>query len=185
MFGRAWYVGIFMLIGVHSAFPGQDPLANVLNGSATLNQIYGANGQFYREKCLRIQCVAMDDIAQSYEILGDRDTPGGPSLVDPKLFNPDDYNEKVKHLLAAHPDRHPLYCRILRKIARHYDSHSEDVVGRWTMEIAALISSACARSVVAALPHTKAVDDLLSYARGRCLAGSEPGCRFMVRARSQ
>lgn len=117
--------------------------------------------------------------------MDERDTPGGPPLLDPQHLNPNEYNDKVKHLLAEHLKRRPLYCHILRKIARHYDAHSEDVVGRWTMEIAALISPDCARSVVATLPHTKEVDDLLTYARDRCLARSRTGLPVHGPARAQ
>lgn len=185
MFDKSFCAGIaaaiFLLLGIQAVPAALDPLSGVLNGPATLDEIYDANGQFRREACHEIECLAMNDIARSFEILGNRDTPGGPSLLNPQLFNPADYNDKVWRLLAAHRDRTRAYCRILSKVARNYDAKSDSNVARWAIEIAALISPDCARAVVAVVPHTMLGDEMLADAREECLTGPDPGCQFMVR----
>ena len=178
---------VWLLLGCGSAQakdPPKDLLASVLNGPVTIDEIFGSNGKLYDEGCQRVECLALDDIAVSFDTMRQRDTPGGQGNLDPQLFNPDVYNDKVKHLLAAHPERHAIYCRILTKIGRHYDAHSEDTTGHWAIEIASLVSLGCARSVVAALPHSSAVDEMLRYGREQCDSYAEPGCRFMVEPRS-
>ena len=161
---------------------GSDRLDTVLNGPVTsLDEIFGANGELHQQPCTDQVCAAMDDIARSFQIFVERDFPSGPAMLDPSSYNPHDYDERARRLLAAHPDRRDMYCRILQKVAQHFDTHERDTVGRWSIEIAALISPSCARSVVAAFPYTKAVADMLADARDRCETGPEPGCRFMVR----
>ncbi|MDQ2802424.1 MAG: hypothetical protein M3Y41_06975, partial [Pseudomonadota bacterium] len=124
-----------------SAFAQQttsEPFAAVLNGPATLDEIYGANGHFLHQSCHRPECLAMADIADMYEVLTPRDTPSGNTLLDPQSFNPRDYNNQVDRLIRSHPDRVGLYCRILTKIASHWhdDAQEGTEIGALVIELA-------------------------------------------------
>ena len=181
MSGKGWLPAVMGILLACSCAHADPPLIEgVLNGPAALDEIFEGNGYLQREGCLEPDCLALNDIAHSFELMRERDTPNGLTLFDPKSFNLHDFDHRIRHLLAQHPARRPLYCQILSEIAHHYDDQSEDVVGRWDIEIAALISPSCAHAVVSALPRSKAVKDLLAYAYERCVP-DEPGCRFMIR----
>jgi len=150
-----------------------DPVFAPLQKGATDDAIGQMYGIFGRTRCSRSACVAISDLYDIEQELGQRDTPNGTTLADPSKFNPRTYDRRVDRLLALKKSRHAALCDTLAVLLRHYVDVNGERSGLWALEIASRIDSSdrpgCLAEAMAAVPTGPAGDNLLKYIKGRCL----------------
>lgn len=148
-----------------------DPFANVLNGPASLEEVYGANGAMWYHDCRTRECLAMKDIADAMTLSGYRDVPSGNAMLNPSKFDPRTYNREIDALLQAHPDRMHDYCSIVEKLARHFTGEPDILVGDWILELAASVDhyiDGCLLRTIRALPPIPETQKLLHSMDENC-----------------
>lgn len=92
-----------------------------------------------------------------------RDVPNGNAMLDPSKVDPRTYDRRIGRLLGAHPDRVRYYCRILEKLAKHYDDPPDFEIGLWDLDLAARLDrnlAGCLHRTVQASAATAATQRL-------------------------
>lgn len=154
-----------------------DPYAAVLNGPASLDEVYSADQAMAGNGCRSRECLAMADIADAMTLSEHRDVPNGNALLDPSKFDPRTFDRKIDVLLGRHRDRMPDYCQILIELAEHYRGFSDSDVGPLILDLAARVDRrvpGCLERTVGALPR-RIPHGSCSPRWTMCANTSEPG----------
>lgn len=142
-----------------------DPYVAVLNGAASIDEVYVADEAMAGKGCRSRECLAMRDIANAMTLSLHRDVPNGNVLLDPGKFDPRTFDREIDSLLGKHPERMQDYCTILIKVAQHYQGFSDCDVGAWDLDLAARVGRqipGCLRRAVQALPSADTTQQLLA-----------------------
>lgn len=143
--------------------------------------------RYWERPCRDKQCRAARDLACAYDALLRRDVPnsmgrGGPASYDRDLKI---YNATIRSLGRVHPDRIPLYCSLLAKVAA-LDTDRPDqgaATTFWTTELATRITRPnfdCIGQVMAAFPRTEPMAEVIASTKERCEIERYPLCGRIV-----
>ena len=93
------------------------------------------------------------------------------------------FNATIYNLGRTHPERRPLYCSFLTRIASLDFSYEDNYFDSQTIELATRITRPhfdCIGAVMAALPHTDAVKARVADTREDCELERYPLCNRIV-----
>ncbi len=156
--------------------PAADPLDRVLNGPASTTAIYQANGAL--QGCGARACLAVHDLALAFKAIERRDLPNTMARTTPAAADPEREADRViARTLLAHPDRYGDDCRILAKLAHHYEAWS---VGQTVIELANRVDGPgdrCTAQVLAAFPAGPKTRKLIAASRDTCQAAGRRSCK--------
>ena len=141
------------------------------------------NDRLYLHRpCSDDRCLAAQDLACVFDAQFRRDVPNSLArLAGSYEKDVIVYNATINGLGRKHPDRIAMYCRLLAEIAALDEDRPHD--GAVTMsitELAARLSRLgrphCIDDVMAALPRTSEMAEVIKNAREAC-EGIVPGCK--------
>ncbi len=134
--------------------------------------------------CRQRGCRTVDDIAQAFDAMGERNIPNtmtrtipGPTADEADRIA----TARINRVVMGHPERHATYCAILTAMAGQFANYR---LGFNSIELALRLTRPdfdCLAPVIAALPRNEETDFLVRAARSNCQTLEYPACDRIAR----